>query len=115
MYFPSTLNLIGTNPDLKYGPTGDINTRIIASEHCVNPSHGVVEKMTGRRYIEYPRRFGIHSLSTRRSSLMHSRSCSPLKFGRHSREDDSLNRFMFISGRNSRVFPSRSTYAFMPS
>jgi hypothetical protein len=92
-----------------------MRTRIIASEHWVRPSHGVVLKMTGRRYMEYPRFVGIHSLSTRRSSLMHSRSWEPSKAGRQSRAAERFMRRMFISGRNRRVRPSPSTYAFMPS
>ena len=55
------------------------------------------------RYLSTPQR------------AMHSKSSSPSNAGKHSRAAESLNRFMFMSGRNKRVSPSSSTYAFMPS
>jgi hypothetical protein len=38
----------------------------------IRPHHGVVEKQTGRRYMEYPFLAGIHCWSVRSSSLIHS-------------------------------------------
>ena len=67
----------------------------------------------GRMYSEKPSLSGIQSRSMRRSSLIHSSMSEPLKQGKASRWHESLKRFMFRSGRNRRMLPLLSLYAFI--
>lgn len=91
----------------------DVERVAVALRHPVTVKLEELPEAKEHRPLERERQRELSGVC--RTHLRHLMSSSSSNCGRRRRFMDELRRFMFMSGRKSRISPFGPTYAFMPS